>query len=40
MDFGGGGGGGGGQADVEQLQQSLNAVVVQLLQNQVWSTTS
>ena len=44
MDFGGGGGGS-GQAwpiagsldyeDMENLQQSLNAVVLQLLQNQV-----
>merc|ERR1711957_630293 len=40
MDFGGGGGGGsrGGAQDMEQLQQGLNAVVMQLLQNQVRKT--
>eukprot|EP00747_Dinoflagellata_sp_TGD_P183182 gnl/TRDRNA2_/TRDRNA2_37899_c0_seq1.p1 gnl/TRDRNA2_/TRDRNA2_37899_c0~~gnl/TRDRNA2_/TRDRNA2_37899_c0_seq1.p1 ORF type:complete len:120 (-),score=20.71 gnl/TRDRNA2_/TRDRNA2_37899_c0_seq1:241-600(-) len=41
MDFGGGGAGGGrgaSQQDVEQLQQSLQAVTLQLLQNQVRKT--
>merc|ERR1712061_339364 len=38
MDFGGGGGGGGSQQELEQLQQSLNTVVLQLLQNQVRKT--
>mmetsp|Transcript_9456 Transcript_9456/g.12429 ORF Transcript_9456/g.12429 Transcript_9456/m.12429 type:complete len:95 (-) Transcript_9456:84-368(-) len=42
MDFGGGGGGRGGgapsQQELESLQQSLNAVVLQLLQNQVRKT--
>mmetsp|Transcript_30286 Transcript_30286/g.64464 ORF Transcript_30286/g.64464 Transcript_30286/m.64464 type:complete len:91 (+) Transcript_30286:72-344(+) len=38
MDGFGGGGGGGSQQDVEQLHQSLNAVVLQLLQNQVRKT--
>mmetsp|Transcript_45185 Transcript_45185/g.84348 ORF Transcript_45185/g.84348 Transcript_45185/m.84348 type:complete len:90 (-) Transcript_45185:185-454(-) len=36
MDYGGGSGGGG--QDMENLQQSLNAVVLQLLQNQVRKT--
>mmetsp|Transcript_62821 Transcript_62821/g.141929 ORF Transcript_62821/g.141929 Transcript_62821/m.141929 type:complete len:95 (+) Transcript_62821:97-381(+) len=42
MDFGGAGAGGGGgsanQQEMENLQQSLNAVVLQLLQNQVRKT--
>merc|ERR1719432_243656 len=43
MDFGSGGGAsgsgaGGSQHDMETLQQSLNAVVLQLLQNQVRKT--
>eukprot|EP00437_Effrenium_voratum_P033783 CAMPEP_0181471434 /NCGR_PEP_ID=MMETSP1110-20121109/39071_1 /TAXON_ID=174948 /ORGANISM="Symbiodinium sp., Strain CCMP421" /LENGTH=90 /DNA_ID=CAMNT_0023596449 /DNA_START=34 /DNA_END=306 /DNA_ORIENTATION=- len=38
MDFSGGGGGSGGGQDMENLQQSLNAVVLQLLQNQVRKT--
>mmetsp|Transcript_52092 Transcript_52092/g.91547 ORF Transcript_52092/g.91547 Transcript_52092/m.91547 type:complete len:93 (+) Transcript_52092:56-334(+) len=40
MNFGGdpSGGGAGGAQDVEALQNSLNAVVLQLLQNQVRKT--
>mmetsp|Transcript_34042 Transcript_34042/g.95745 ORF Transcript_34042/g.95745 Transcript_34042/m.95745 type:complete len:91 (+) Transcript_34042:96-368(+) len=39
MDYGGGAGGAGGsQQELEALQSSLNAVVLQLLQNQVRKT--